>query len=58
MTGWHFGTSDSVEIDGSSANIGKYEAQYLTTFNLDLTFREHCVGKAIESVGGPAGVKC
>jgi hypothetical protein len=58
MTGWGFGSSNSIETDGSSAGIGRYETQYWSEFNLPATFKDGCVGRAIASAGGPNGVHC
>jgi hypothetical protein len=58
MTGWTFGAVSQTEQDGSSANLGDYTAQYLARFNLPLTFKPHCVERAIQSAGGPNGVDC
>jgi hypothetical protein len=58
LTGYGFGTNNAKEKDGSSANIGTYEAEYLSKFNLPLTFKSGCVGRAIASAGGPQGVDC
>jgi hypothetical protein len=58
MSEWDFGTNDSIEIDGSSAGIGKYKAQYLAKFNHVPTFNSECVERAIASAGGPEGVQC
>lgn len=58
VTLWQFGTNESNEKDGSSANLGYYTSQYLASFNIDILFKTGCVGRAIHSAGGPAGVDC
>ncbi|KAF2489094.1 hypothetical protein BU16DRAFT_567278 [Lophium mytilinum] len=58
VTSWGFGENHSVQGDGSAANLGQYDTEYLAKFNIDLLFKKGCVGRAIESAGGPAGVDC
>jgi hypothetical protein len=58
VTGWNFQTVSQTERDGSGANVGEYTAQYVAHFNLPLTFKGGCVGRAIGSAGGPADVHC
>jgi hypothetical protein len=58
ITGWSFKSDTAIQTDGSSANIGKYEAESETAFNLPITFETGCVGRAIASAGGPQGVEC
>ncbi|KAJ2978787.1 hypothetical protein NQ176_g3624 [Zarea fungicola] len=53
VTGPAFGTNNDIEIDGSDANIGYYQAEYLMHFNLPATFKPGCVGRAMESAGAP-----
>ena len=58
VTLWGFGTNESQEKDGSAANLGTYTSQYLASFNIDLLFKDGCIGRAIHSAGGPGGVDC
>jgi hypothetical protein len=58
VTGWSFSSSTDIEQDGSSNNIGTYQAEFFAEFNLPTTFKEGCVGRAIQSAGGPSGVGC
>ncbi|KAF2805435.1 uncharacterized protein BDZ99DRAFT_574380 [Mytilinidion resinicola] len=58
VTSWSFGWNHGVQKDGSAANLGDYDTEYLAKFNIDLFFKNGCVGRAIASAGGPAGVDC
>lgn len=53
-----FGTNNDVQVDGSNANIGAYQSEYLLTFNIDILFKDGCVGRAMVSAGAPAGWYC
>ena len=57
-TGWSFEEIRSLQVDGSDANLGEYTSQYAAVFNLDLFFRDGCVGRAMISAGAPPGFYC
>ncbi|KAI5459515.1 hypothetical protein BGZ63DRAFT_455139 [Mariannaea sp. PMI_226] len=58
LTGKEFGTNSDIHIDGSDQNIGEFRSEYLMKFNLPITFKSGCVGRAIGSAGGPEGDLC
>ncbi|KAI5468100.1 hypothetical protein BGZ63DRAFT_372947 [Mariannaea sp. PMI_226] len=58
LTGKEFGTNNDIHNDGSDQHIGEFRSDYLMEFNLPLTFKTGCVGRAIGSAGGPKGNYC
>lgn len=48
----------STQRDGSDANLGEYTSQYEINFNLDLFFKDGCVGRAMVTAGAPPGFYC
>ncbi|KAI5460953.1 hypothetical protein BGZ63DRAFT_425415 [Mariannaea sp. PMI_226] len=58
LTGKAFGTNNDIHTDGSDQNIGEFRSDYLMKFNLPITFKSGCVGRAIGSAGGPQGRFC